>query len=168
MKLWTSFLGYRLKLLWLVSIFNHKECPFKQYSISQTVVIHSLCKNVLHHNKRPSIHQGSLIAILQFQLFYFAGAPRFSKSPPGEMTGFLGKETKIRCDFLGNPTPEVTWTRSPAKPLPQGHSEVKKDGLYINSTEGDDGGVYSCFARNDYGIKLHGTFLKVKSVGRYS
>ncbi|CAH3160376.1 unnamed protein product [Porites lobata] len=92
------------------------------------------------------------------------GAPRFSKSPPGEMTGFLGKETKIRCDFLGNPTPEVTWTRSPAKPLPQGRSEVKKDGLYINSTEGEDGGVYSCLARNDYGIKLHGTFLKVKSV----
>ena len=108
------------------------------------------------------------MATLQFQLFHFAGAPRFSKSPPGEMTGFLGKETKVQCDFLGNPTPEVTWTRSPAKPLPQGRSKVKEDGLYINSTEGEDGGVYTCFARNDYGIKIHGTFLKVKSVGRYS
>ena len=139
--------------------------------------IHSLCKKrklsfvrkaYCTITQRPSIHQGSLIAKLQFQVFYFAGSPRFSKSPPGEMTGFLGKETKMQCDFLGNPTPEVTWTRSPAKPLPQGRSEVKKDGLYINSTEEGDGGVYSCFARNDYGIKLHGTFLKVRSVGRYS
>ena len=73
------------------------------------------------------------MAILQFQLFHFAGAPRFSKSPPGEMTAFLGKETKVQCDFLGNPTPEVTWTRSPAKPLPQGRSKVKKEGLYIST-----------------------------------
>ena len=83
------------------------------------------------------------------------------------MTVFLGKKAKIQCDFLGNPTPKVTWARSPAKPLPQGRSEVKKDGLYINHTEREDGGVYTCLARNDYGIKLHGTFLKVRSVGRY-
>ena len=83
------------------------------------------------------------------------------------MTVFLGKKAKIQCDFLGNPTPKVTWTRSPAKPLPQGRSEVKNDGLYINHTEIEDGGVYTCLARNDYGIKLHGTFLKVRSVGRY-
>ena len=83
------------------------------------------------------------------------------------MTVFLGKKAKIQCDFLGNPTPKVTWARSPAKPLPPGRSEVKNDGLYINHTEREDGGVYTCLARNDYGIKLHGTFLKVKSVGRY-
>ena len=40
------------------------------------------------------------MAIQQFQLFHFAGAPRFSKSPPGEMTGFLGKETKYNVISL--------------------------------------------------------------------
>lgn len=108
----------------------------------------------------------SLISYLQCKLFYLEGAPRFRKSPPGATTGFLGKQTKLQCDFLGNPTPEVTWARSPREPLPQGRSEVKKDGLYINNTEREDGGVYTCYARNDYGINLHGTFLKVKSVGK--
>jgi len=78
----------------------------------------------------------------------------------------LGKETKLQCDLLGNPTPEVKWTRSPPAPLPEGRTTVKKDGLYINNTETDDGGVYICTATNKYGMVIHGTFLKVKSVGK--
>ena len=113
------------------------------------------------------LQEFSFYFILRFNFFYLAGAPRFSKTPPGQITGFLGKETRLQCDFLGNPTPEVTWARSPPNPLPQGRSEVRKDGLYINNTEREDGGVYTCFARNDYGIKLHGTFLQIKSVGKH-
>ena len=46
---------------------------------------------------------------MRLSLIFFTGAPRFPKSPPGPATGFLGKETKLLCDLLGNPTPEVKW-----------------------------------------------------------
>ena len=101
-----------------------------------------------------------------WSLIYFTGAPRFPKSPPGPASGFLGKETKLPCDLLGNPVPEVKWTRSPPAPLPQGRSEVRKDGLYITNTKLEDGGVYTCIATNEYGMEIHGTFLNVKAVGK--
>ena len=95
------------------------------------------------------------------------GSPRFPKSPPGQVTGFLGKETKLSCDLLGNPSPEVKWARSPPAPLPRGRADVRIDGLYINNTESGDGGVYICTATNKYGMVIHGTFLKVKAVGEW-
>ena len=104
---------------------------------------------------------------MRLSLIFFTGAPRFPKSPPGPATGFLGKETKLLCDLLGNPTPEVKWTRSPPAPLPQGRSEVRKDGLYITNTKLEDGGVYTCIATNEYGMEIHGTFLNVKEVGKW-
>jgi len=91
------------------------------------------------------------------------GSPRFPASPPDEVTGFLGKDTKLQCDVIGYPIAEVKWTRSPQAPLPQGRTTMKEDGLYINDTESDDGGLYICTATNKYGMVLHGTFLKVKS-----
>ena len=30
-----------------------------------------------------------------------------------------------------------------------------------------DGGVYTCFATNEYGMVIHGTFPKVKAVGKW-
>ena len=102
--------------------------------------------------------------ILHF--IYLEGPPKFPKPIPGEVTGFLGKETKLRCDLLGNPAPDVQWSRSPPLPLPQGRSEVRKDGLYIRNTQSMDSGVYTCFATNMYGLVFHGTFLNVKAVGK--
>ena len=107
------------------------------------------------------------ICLFVFVFALYIGAPRFPESPPGQVTGFLGKETRLQCNLLGNPTPEVKWTRSPPAPLPQGRSEVRKDGLYINNTKSEDGGVYTCFATNEYGMVIHGAFLKVKAVGKW-
>ncbi|KAM7427694.1 hypothetical protein ABFA07_021217 [Porites harrisoni] len=92
------------------------------------------------------------------------GPPKFHKPIPGQVTGFLGKETKLRCDLLGNPAPDVQWSRSPPLALPQGRTEARKDGLYIKNTQNMDSGVYTCFATNMYGLVFHGTFLKVKAV----
>lgn len=107
------------------------------------------------------------VCLFVFVFALYIGAPRFPESPPGQVTGFLGKETRLQCNLLGNPTPEVKWTRSPPAPLPQGRSEVRKDGLYINNTKSEDGGVYTCFATNEYGMVIHGAFLKVKAVGKW-
>ena len=43
---------------------------------------------------------------------------------------------------------------------------MREDGLYINSTQSEDSGVYTCYATNEYGMVIHGAFLKVKSVGK--
>ena len=101
-----------------------------------------------------------------FVNFYRIGTPRFPKSPPDQMIGYLRKETRLQCNAIGHPTPEVIWTRSPLTPLPQGRTEVKKDGLFITNTETGDEGLYICTVTNKYGMILHGTFLKVKSVGK--
>ncbi|XP_068679578.1 uncharacterized protein [Montipora foliosa] len=92
------------------------------------------------------------------------GAPRFPKSPPGQVVSYLGKETKLQCNVLGNPTPEVNWARSPATPLPHNRTVTSKDSLLITSTAVDDGGIYFCTATNKYGMIIHGTFLKAKPI----
>ena len=123
----------------------------------------------------PSLNTCSLMTLLKsvcltfffsFFLFSPAGAPRFPKSPPVKLYGFLGTETKVECDLFGNPTPEVQWNRSPSSPLPPGRSQVKKDGLYINNTKKEDEGIYTCLATNEYGMVIHGTYLIVKAVGK--
>ena len=94
------------------------------------------------------------------------GPPRFPITPPGQVIGFLKKDTTLQCGVVGYPTPEVKWIRSPPSPLPQGRSAVINGSLYINNTEDGDAGVYICTATNKHGIIIHGTFLKVESVGK--
>ena len=98
---------------------------------------------------------------------FYTGAPRFPGSPPSQMTGYLGKQTKLQCDLLGYPTPKLQWVRSPPAPLPSGRHDLEEDGLIINSTEFGDSGVYICTAKNQYGSILQGTYLEVKPIGKY-
>ncbi len=98
--------------------------------------------------------------------YIYLGPPRFPTTPPGQGIGFLGKATKLHCDVVGYPTPEVKWNRSPPTPLPQDRSTVKNGSLHINDTENSDGGVYICTATNKHGMIIHGTFLKVEPVGK--
>ena len=95
-----------------------------------------------------------------------AGVPRFPNSPPVQVHGFLGKETRVQCDPLGNPTPKIEWTRTPSVPLPQGRSEVRQDGLYIQNTESEDEGIYTCIAANEFGRVIRGAYLKVNSFSK--
>ena len=83
------------------------------------------------------------------------------------MTGYLGKETKLQCNLLGKPTPEIQWIRSPPAPIPNGRHDLEENGLIINSTEIGDTGVYICTAKNKYGSIIQGTYLEVKPVGKY-
>ncbi|XP_068679579.1 uncharacterized protein [Montipora foliosa] len=92
------------------------------------------------------------------------GAPRFPKSPPGQVVGYLGKETKLQCNVLGNPTPEVNWARSPATPLPHGRTVSRKDSLFITGTAIGDDGIYICTATNKYGMIIHATLLTIRPV----
>ena len=93
------------------------------------------------------------------------GPPRFSDTLPGKVTGFLGKTTKLLCDVVGFPTPVVEWNMSPPAPLPQSRSSLTNGSLFIENIKSGDEGVYLCTARNEHGMVIHGTFLKVESVG---
>ena len=94
------------------------------------------------------------------------GPPRFPITPPGQVVGFLKKATVLQCEAVGYPTPEVKWSRSPPSPFPQGRSPVINGSLYIYNTKDGDEGVYICTSTNKHGIIIHGTFLKVESVGK--
>jgi len=94
------------------------------------------------------------------------GPPRFPITPPGQVIGFLTKKTMLQCSVVGYPTPEVKWNRSPTSPLPKGRSAVINGNLYIDNTEDSDRGVYICIVTNKHGMLIHGTFLKVESVGK--
>ncbi|KAL9980579.1 hypothetical protein ACROYT_G009185 [Oculina patagonica] len=103
------------------------------------------------------------IQVAHVKLIVF-GPPRFATSPPGQVIGFLGKVTKLQCNVVGYPSPEIKWNRTPAAPLPESRSALKKDSLYINNTENGDGGVYICTVTNKHGMIIHGTFLKVEPI----
>jgi len=109
---------------------------------------------------------GKITPALIILLFYPAGAPRFPNSPPVQVDGYLGKETRVQCDPLGNPTPKIEWTRTPSAPLPRGRSEVRQDGLYIKNTESEDEGIYTCIAANEFGRVIQGAYLKVNSFSK--
>ena len=94
------------------------------------------------------------------------GPPRFPITPPSEVIAFLEKETTLQCGVVGYPTPEIKWNRSPQSPLPRGRSMVRNSSLYINNIEDGDKGLYICTATNKHGMIIHGTFLKVESVGK--
>ena len=94
------------------------------------------------------------------------GPPRFPITPSEQLVGFLKKVTILQCGVVGYPAPEVKWNRSPLSPLPQGRSTMINSSLYINNTEDGDGGLYICTATNKHGMIIHGTFLKVESVGK--
>jgi len=106
--------------------------------------------------------------IIKIILVAALGPPRFPITPPGQVIGVLKKAAILQCEAVGYPTPEVKWSRSPPSPFPQGRSAVINGSLHINNTEGSDGGVYICTATNKHGMIIHGTFLKVESVGKQS
>ena len=108
----------------------------------------------------------TVILVMTFILVVALGPPRFPITPPGEVFGFLKKATTLECAVVGYPTPEVKWSRSPPSPLPRERSSVRNSTLYINNTKHGDRGVYICTAANKHGMIIHGTFLKVVSVGK--
>lgn len=92
--------------------------------------------------------------------------PRFTITPPVQVTGYLKQPTILQCHAVGYPVPEIKWTRFPPSPLPQGRSMEINGSLDISSVEDDDEGDYTCIAKNKLGLIMHRTFLKVKSVGK--
>ena len=151
----------------LLSLISLLKCLTKSILVRPYNKVSYLLLNeaYLHENKQSEIRSLFIMIVTLFPLSSSVGAPRFPKSPPGQVVGYLGKETKLQCNVLGNPTPEVNWARSPATPLPHGRTVSRKDSLFITGTAIGDDGIYICTAANKYGMIIHATLLTVRPVG---
>lgn len=92
-------------------------------------------------------------------------APRADESAPEESPRFVsalrdgnadeGKELVLSAPFLGNPVPEIYWTKDGEPIVPSDRvmmtCDGKKVGLVISPAEVTDSGAYSCLLANPLG-----------------
>ena len=101
--------------------------------------------------------------------------PQGPKGDPGEsvsapsivspLVSMVVNETGIasfQCDVKGNPTPQVTWLKHNSS-LPHDKRVVQsRDALMIKDVMSQDGGMYTCKARNILGIMTSSATLTVQ------
>ena len=59
----------------------------------------------------------------------------------------------LQCEVKGNPTPQVTWLKQNSSISPLNKRIVQsRGGLMIRDVTSQDGGVYTCRARNILGV----------------
>jgi len=69
---------------------------------------------------------------------------KFVTKPEEFVTAYKSRETLIKCDIFGYPTPEVKWRRSPKK-LSADRHVISGNTLTIKNTAEEDTGVYMCW-----------------------
>ena len=68
----------------------------------------------------------------------------------------------LQCKVKGNPTPQVTWIKQNSS-LPLDKRIIQsRGGLMIRDVTSQDGGVYTCRARNILGVKTSSATLAVQ------
>ena len=68
----------------------------------------------------------------------------------------------LQCDVKGNPTPQVTWLKQNSS-LPADKRIVQsRNGVMITDVTSQDGGVYTCVAKNILGLKATSATLTVQ------
>ena len=101
--------------------------------------------------------------------------PQGPKGDPGEsvsapsivspLVSMVVNETGIalfQCDVKGNPTPQVTWLKQNSS-LPDDKRIVQsRDALMIKDVMSQDGGMYTCKARNILGMMTSSATLTVQ------
>ena len=101
--------------------------------------------------------------------------PQGPKGDPGEsvsapsivspLVSMVVNETGIasfQCDVKGNPTPQVTWLKQNSS-LPDDKRIVQsRDALIIKDVTSQDGGMYTCKARNILGMMTSSATLTVR------
>ena len=101
--------------------------------------------------------------------------PQGPKGNPGEsisapsivspLVSMVVNETGIasfQCDVKGNPTPQVTWQKQNSSLSDDKRIVQSRDALMIKDVTSQDGGVYTCKARNIFGMMTSSATLTVQ------
>ena len=83
-------------------------------------------------------------------------------SPPVSMVVNETDIVSLQCEFKGHPTPQVTWMKKNSSlPLDKRITQ-SRGGLTIQNVTSQDGGVYTCRARNILGVMTSSATLAVQ------
>ena len=84
-------------------------------------------------------------------------------SPPVSMVVNETGIASLQCEVKGNPTPKVTWLKQNSSIIPLNKRIVQSRGrLMIQDVTSQDGGVYTCRARNILGVMISSASLTVQ------
>lgn len=68
----------------------------------------------------------------------------------------------FQCDVKGNPAPQVTWLKQNSSLSDDRRIVQSRDALTIKDVTSQDGGVYTCKARNIFGMMTSPVTLTVQ------
>ena len=83
-------------------------------------------------------------------------------SPPVSMVVNETSIASLQCEVKGNPTPQVTWLRHNSSLLADKRIVQSSGGLIIKDVTSQDGGLYTCRARNLVGVITSSASLTVQ------
>ena len=83
-------------------------------------------------------------------------------SPPVSMVVNETGIASLQCEVKGNPTPQVTWLRHNSSLLADKRIVQSSGGLIIKDVTSQDGGLYTCRARNLVGVITSSASLTVQ------
>ena len=72
----------------------------------------------------------------------------------------------LQCEVKGNPIPQITWLKENSRLLTDKRIVQTRGGLMIRDATSQDGGVYTCKARNILGVVTSTATLTVQ-LGNY-
>ena len=83
-------------------------------------------------------------------------------SPPMSVVVNETDIASLQCKVKGNPTPQVTWLKQNSSISLDKRIVQSRDGLMIPDVTSQDGGVYTCRARNILGVMISSATLTVQ------
>ena len=88
-------------------------------------------------------------------------APSIVSSPSSIVVNETGIAS-LQCEIKGNPIPQVTWLKEHSRLIADKRIVRTRNGLIIRDVTSQDGGVYTCKARNILGVVTSSATLTVQ------
>ena len=83
-------------------------------------------------------------------------------SPPVPFVANEAGTASLQCGFIGNPKPQDTWLKQTSSLLADKRIVQSRGGLLITNVTSQDGGMYTCEARNILGARTSSATLTVQ------
>ena len=83
-------------------------------------------------------------------------------SPPSSIVVNETGIASLQCEVKGNPIPQVTWLKENSRLTTDKRIVQTRNGLMIRDVTSQDGGVYTCKARNILGVMTSSATLTVQ------